>query len=81
MIMEAVLNPIYSILITIINLIPDMGDLPTWIDNAASLLGYILMFFPIDVFAFIIGNVGLWMGAHFIWAVIEWIYKKLPGVD
>lgn len=81
MITEAILNPIYSILQNIVNLIPAFGDMPTWVDNAVSLISYILIFFPVDVFVFIIGNVSLWMGAHIVWSIIEWIYKKLPGVD
>lgn len=81
MITEAILNPIYSILQLFISFLPVIGDLPTWVDNAFNLLSYILMFFPVDVFVAIIGNVGLWMGANFIWSIIEWIYKKLPGID
>lgn len=81
MVIEAVLNPIYELLGVLISALPVIGDLPTWIDNAFTLLSYILMFFPSEVFSVIFFNVITWLGIHFAWSVIEWLYKKIPGIN
>ena len=81
MIIESMLNAIYNILFGVIDLLPVIEDFPSWIDNTLNLLSYGLMFFPVDVFITFLGSVGFWMGAHMLWAIIEWVYKKIPGVD
>jgi hypothetical protein len=81
MIIEGFLNAIYSFLVSVVNLIPVVGDLPGWMDNTLNLLSYGLMFFPKDVFISLIATFVFWMVGHLSWSVIEWVYKKIPGVD
>lgn len=81
MITEGVLDLIYEFLLVIIDSLPQVGDLPGWIDNTLNVLSYGLQFFPTDVFVSFIVSVSFWMSAHMIWAVVEWVYKKIPGVD
>lgn len=81
MIFQAIFDAIYDFLLTVVALLPVVGDLPGWIDNTYNVLSWGLMFFPKDVFYALIGSFVFWMAAHFAWAIIEWIYKKIPGVD
>ena len=81
MIIESIFNMLYGLLFGLVDMLPVLGDLPTWIDNTLNVLSYGLMFFPIDVFVTVFGSIAFWMGAHLVWALVEWVYKKIPGVD
>jgi hypothetical protein len=63
---------------------PDLSQFTTGIeivDVFIASLAYGFVLFPLHLFAFFIGNVVFWLGFHVIWAVIEWVYKKIPGVN
>lgn len=81
MLLESIFNVFYNAVYSIIDLIPVFGDLPSWIDNTLNVLSYGLMFFPSDVFITAIVSIVGWMTAHMLWALVEWVYKKIPGVD
>lgn len=81
MVIEIIFNMIFGVVEFIITLLPKGMDLPTWTDNLVGLVAKGLIFFPQDVWAITIGNIAFWLSAHMIWAVIEWVYKKIPGVD
>lgn len=38
-------------------------------------------FFPLDCLAVAISTFIVWYGILISWSTIEWVYKKLPGVD
>lgn len=38
-------------------------------------------FFPLDCLAVAISTFVLWYGVLISWSTIEWVYKKIPGVD
>ncbi|WZL74072.1 hypothetical protein QBE52_04860 [Clostridiaceae bacterium 35-E11] len=81
MIIELLFSPVFAILNRLVVHIPVGATLPSWSLDFANLLSKGLMFFPADVWFVVIGNVIFWMMAHMAWAIIEWLYKKLPGVD
>lgn len=82
MIVEAVLNIIFNLIYGIISIIPDtLFALPDWTIQAIKLLRVGLAIFPTDVWVVCIGNGLFWLVAQFQWAIIEWIYKKIPGVS
>lgn len=82
MITAALLNVIFAAIYSICSLIPDAAYyLPDWSVSALKLLSTGLKIFPTDVWVAVIANGLFWVMLHFTWAVIEWIYKKIPGVD
>lgn len=62
-------------------LLPNMIVLPNWLDSALTLLVKALGIFPIDVFGFVILNITFWLSCHMLWAIIEWLYHKIPGIS
>ena len=61
-------------------------SVPDWAAQFFNLLLKGLAFFPFDVWSILISNIMLWVGIHFVWSVIEWLYikyggKKLEDVD
>lgn len=45
-----------------------------------TLLSYSFAIFPKELALAIVGNIVLWMSVTFGWTLIEWVYKKIPGV-
>lgn len=56
------------------NFVPD-------VTGFGEIVGYSLYFFPLDMLGIIIGNFIFWYSLQLIWAVIEWAYKKIPGIN
>lgn len=82
MIVELFLTPIFSLLKGFFAFINNEGlDLPTWIDDTLKLIAKGMMFFPVDVYVIVIANIALWLTIQFGWAIIEWLYKKIPGIN
>lgn len=80
MIIELLLSPIYVLLSGFLGILPNAIDLPNWIDSALSVLVKGLCFFPNNTFSIIIINILFWLNLHLLWAVIEWVYHKIPGI-
>lgn len=81
MIIQLIFDALYSVIAGLLDKLPVIGDMPGWLDNTLNVLSYGLMFFPIDVFISAIGSIAFWLLAHMVWAVVEWVYKKIPGID
>lgn len=82
MLLEWLLTPIFNFIAKGYELIRlNELNLPTWIDDTLNLVADAMMFFPIDVWVIVIANAVIWIVAQFTWAIFEWVYKKIPGID
>lgn len=81
MIVEGICNMIFGVVDFLIGLLPSFGGLPSWLQDFIDLIGYALNFVPRDVWIAFIGSLILWKFGLIAWSIIEWIYKKLPGVS
>ena len=81
MIIELLLSPIFLLISACIGLLPTLVALPNWLIYFIEYVRKGLSFFPSTVFIIIMSNVVFWLSLHMIWAIIEWLYKKVPGVD
>ena len=81
MIFEALLTPIFFIIESLISFFPTPLTIPDWGIACIDLISKGLSLFPPDVWWTCIGNVAFWMYLQLGWAIIEWIYKKLPGIN
>lgn len=82
MIIEAIIDMIFLPLQGLINLLPNVSSPPTPpIETALEIVSYSAYFFPMGVFVFLINNFLFWYTALLTWAIIEWTYKKIPGVS
>lgn len=81
MIIELFLIPIFALLDKVIGFLPNGYDLPDWGVHAVNLISKGLIFFPNDVWIVTMSNISFWLIAQMAWAALEWVYKKLPGVD
>lgn len=81
MIFEALLSPIFLLIELLVPFMPTAFELPDWGIACIQLLEKGLSLFPADVWWTCIGNVAFWMYVQLTWAIIEWIYKKIPGIS
>ncbi len=87
MILEAVLKVLFSAIGFVIGWLPDLSGLDPLSEYSDALttfvdfLAYGFLIFPAKLFFIFIGNVMFWLGAQMVWAVVEWVYKKIPGVN
>lgn len=82
MIIELLLLPIVGLLNLIVSLVPDIGySTISVVEIFRNFIALGLYFFGTTPFVLVLGSVVFWSGVHFAWAIIEWVYKKIPGVD
>lgn len=82
MLIKVILMPLWCLLDLIITLLPATPFCT--VSNLASILevaSYGVNIFGVAQFIKIIGVILFWHTAHLTWAIVEWIYKKIPGVD
>lgn len=81
MIIESIISVLFSIAKFIIGLLPSIDLTVSDGGSLATILGYGLYFFPADVWIVFIGNAIAIIGVSLTYVVIEWVYKKIPGID
>lgn len=81
MIVVAFFAPVVALIKSIVGMMPQVDNVPAWIGDATILLSKGIAFFGADIWYVIMANVGFWLTVQFGWSVIEWVYKKIPGVD
>ena len=81
MIIELFSDLTFALLNMIINLLPTGYDLPGWLSATTGLIAKATFFFPADLWMVCIGNIVFCNLALITWAIIEWVYKKIPGVQ
>lgn len=81
MVVELLLSPIFFLVKGILNLFPEVQVLPSFLADTINLLKVPLSIFPADLWKVIFINLLFWITVHFTWAIVEWVYKKIPGVN
>ena len=85
MIIETLLGLVFGLIGFLINLIPDFSGLNFYsgidISGFLDILSYGFVIFPFPLFIGFIGNVLFWLVAQMVWAIVEWLYRKIPGVN
>ena len=82
MIIEGLLAAFFVFVNYVVNLLPENNQVINYgIGGIMGILGFAFRYFPIGLFTFAMMNISFWLSIQFVWAVIEWIYKKIPGVN
>ena len=85
MLIQMILTPIWSIINGLISLLGGFFGEFTWsvgnFDVLLDLLGYGVYFFGTTTFCMVVSNIAFWLTVDMVWAIVEWIYKKIPGVS
>lgn len=81
---ELIFNIIFNFMLTIFNMLPNSSlayDSYSWVDTLLQALAYFNSFIGVDMFLVAVGHTLFFFTAELMWSVVEWIYKKIPGVD
>lgn len=82
MILELVFAPLFMFGRFIISLIPNVDYSNGGVTGTFyEFLNIGLYFFGSAPFVMVISCVLVWTTVEISWSVIEWLYKKIPGVD
>lgn len=81
MIIELLLTPIFALIKGFLGLMPSMPVVADFVSSGISWISKGLYFFPLPVWIACIGSIIFWSFGGIGWSFIEWIYKKIPGVD
>jgi len=81
MIIELMWKPFYVLLNLLISFIPVAFQVPAWLLDTLVLVRKGLSFFPDGVSHILFSNIIFWVTGMTLWGIIEWCYKKIPGVD
>lgn len=81
MILEAILTPIFVLIEKLIDIFPQF---PKFIYTLSGLVKYFEIanaLLPEGYFVMFLTSVIIFKNFSLIWAIIEWCYKKIPGVN
>jgi len=82
MIIESLFNMFMGLIEIIIALLPiPVFDVPNGVAGMGTILAYGLFFFPVDVWVTVITMGVATMVSGLAWAIIEWVYNKVPGIN
>lgn len=81
MIVQAFFDAQFFFVNFLISLLPDISFDVLNPSNTFNILKYALYWFPLDLWILILTNIVFWITVQFSWAIIEWIYKKIPGIN
>jgi hypothetical protein len=85
MVIAFALTAVFSLIIFVLAFLPDLSSIDPFINHDITGFLYYLnlgfYLFPRWLFNLIIANALFWKGAQLTWAIVEWVYKKIPGVN
>jgi hypothetical protein len=81
MIVELIMALVFTLLSVTINMIPDFMVVNADFGMLVAFLSRGFIIFPPQVWVIAITNIVFWLGVQMWWAIIEWVYNKIPGVN
>ena len=84
MIVEAILNLLKSFLFFVIGLfpaLPETSGLPTSINSVIQVIASVDYIVDVAVVGFCLTMLFLFTHIEFVWGVIMWVIRKIPGVS
>jgi len=86
MIIQIILDPIFSFINFIIDFIPSIEDdmVLGGLNGVVAIMNVLnigFYIFPASMFFIVVANVIFWSTVQITWAMVEWVYKKIPGVN
>lgn len=81
MLIQLMMTPLWVLVYALIGLFPVLSSVPVGFEAILNIIGYGCAFIGTDFFLAVIGNIVFWLTAQMSWSIIEWVYKKIPGVS
>lgn len=81
MIVELLLTPIFIVIQALLDFLPKMPAVSDFLSSGIEWISRGLIIFPLPVWIASIVSIIFWSFGGIGWSFIEWIYKKIPGID
>lgn len=81
MLIKLIMLPFWLLITFLIGLIPKIEIFQSGFGAVTNIIGYGCSIIGTDFFFSILGNIIFWLTIQMTWSIIEWIYKKIPGVE
>lgn len=81
MLIALIIAPFFELINVLVGLLPNSPSTNITLSNVIIFVRKGLYFTDTGVFNMVLVTVVTWTTIQLGWAVIEWIYKKIPGVD
>ena len=85
MLLSLILKPFFILINFFIGLLGgfvcDIPFINYGFDVVIDLIGYGVYFMGYSTFNLVVSTIAFWLTLDMAWACIEWLYKKIPGVD
>ncbi len=81
MLIQLMMTPFWALIYFLINLLPSLSSVPSGFNALLDIIGYGCAFVGTDFFLALVGNIIFWLTSQLAWSIIEWVYKKFPGVS
>lgn len=81
MILELIFLPFITLVKFVITLLPTIETPSVALNTVIDLAGYGVTILGSSFTVLVLGNIVMWLTIQFTWSIIEWIYKKIPGVE
>lgn len=81
MLIELLLVPIWVLIDLLINLVPEFVLGAYDFLSSSKFLAYGIFLLPPGFWGLFLSSVTFWMSTHFVWGIVEWAYKKIPGIS
>lgn len=80
MLIQLMMAPLWVLVHALVDFLPVLSSVPIGFNALLDIIGYGCAFIGTDFFLAFIGNIVFWLTAQLGWAIIEWVYKKIPGI-
>lgn len=81
MIIKVLMTPFWALIDLLISLLPSSVAESLSMSSVFDILGKGVSVIGLANFSLFLGSAIFWYTVQLTWAVIEWLYKKIPGVD
>lgn len=80
MIISTILDALKGVLSICFGFIPVIPVLPGWISSFVNLCTFPFKIIGPDILIVVFYDIEFWVLALQGWAIVEWVYKKIPGI-
>lgn len=81
MLIALIIAPFFELIGLIVRLLPDSPGINITLSNVIIFVRKGLYFTDTSVFNLVLITVVTWTTIQLGWAIFEWIYKKIPGIN
>lgn len=81
MLIQLMMSPMWFMVYALIGMLPVAESFPSGFGAVTNIIGYGCAIVGTEFFMAILGNIIFWLTVQLAWALVEWIYKKVPGVN